>query len=60
MDVDLSAYDFAFPAGTPQAQKIKADNKATTVYVPFSTPMVIASFVLVAGATATHDRVRML
>jgi hypothetical protein len=42
--VDLSEYDFAFPAGTPQAQKIKADQKAAAVYVPFSTPMVIASF----------------
>lgn len=42
--VDLSKYDFAFPAGTPQAQKIKTDRKAKTVYVPFSTPMAIASF----------------
>jgi len=52
--VDLSAYDdFAFPAGTPQAQKIKADNKATTVYVPFSTPMVIASFEPIAKILQT-------
>ncbi|MFZ4718725.1 MAG: hypothetical protein ACOYMR_04835, partial [Ilumatobacteraceae bacterium] len=51
--VDLSKYDFAFPAGTPQAQKIKVDNKAATVYVPFSTPMAIASFEPIAKILAT-------
>jgi hypothetical protein len=42
--VDLSHYDFAFPAGVPAAEKIKRDHKATTTYVPFYTPMAIASF----------------
>jgi hypothetical protein len=42
--VDLSKYDFAFPAGIPAAQKIKADRKAKTVYSPFYTPMAIATF----------------
>jgi hypothetical protein len=51
--VDLSKYDFAFPAGTPQAQKIKVDHKAKTVYVPFSTPMAIASFAPIAKILAT-------
>jgi hypothetical protein len=51
--VDLSKYDFAFPAGTPQAQKIKADHKAATVYVPFSTPMAIASFEPIAKLLQT-------
>src|SRR5262245_55766991 len=59
LSVDLSQYDFAFPAGTPQAQKIKADHKAKTVYVPFSTPMVIGSFqpiaTILAGAGVVHD-----
>ena len=50
--VDLSKYDFAFPAGTPQAQKIKADRKAKTVYVPFSTPMAIASFTQITKVLA--------
>jgi hypothetical protein len=50
--VDLSKYDFAFPAGTPQAQKIKVDNKAATVYVPFSTPMALASFEPIAKILA--------
>src|SRR4029077_2723609 len=42
--VDLSKYDFAFPAGTPQAERIRRDHKAARVYVPFSTPMAIATF----------------
>ncbi|MEI6403370.1 MAG: hypothetical protein WCP59_14425 [Actinomycetota bacterium] len=51
--VDLSKYDFAFPAGTPQAQKIKNDRKATAIYVPFSTPMTIATFEPIARLLAT-------
>jgi hypothetical protein len=46
--VDLSKYDFAFPAGTPQALKIRADRKITNSYVPFFTPMAIATFTPIA------------
>lgn len=46
--VDLSKYDFAFPAGVPQANKIKADHKAKATYSPFYTPMAIASFKSIA------------
>src|SRR5262249_31358250 len=42
--VDLSKYDFAFPAGTPQADEIKSKQHARAVYAPFSTPLTIASF----------------
>jgi hypothetical protein len=42
--VDLSRYDFAFPAGVPAAEKIKADHKASATYSPFYTPMAVASF----------------
>jgi hypothetical protein len=42
--VDLSKYDFAFPAGVPAAQKIRTDRKAKTSYSPFYTPMAIATF----------------
>src|ERR671924_611870 len=42
--VDLSKYDFAFPAGVPAALKIKSDRKAKTTYSPFSTPMAIGTF----------------
>ena len=41
---ELSKYDFAFPAGEPQANKIKADRKITQLYQPFFTPMAIATF----------------
>lgn len=46
--VDLSKYDFAFPAGTPAALKIRNDRKITTSYVPFFTPMAIATFTPIA------------
>ena len=42
--VDLSKYDFAFPAGVPAAAKIQLDHKAKTLYSPFYTPMAIATF----------------
>ena len=42
--VDLSKYDFAFPAGSPSAQKIKSDHRVPTTYAPFFTPMAIATF----------------
>jgi hypothetical protein len=46
--LDLSKYDFAFPAGTPQAQKIQSDRHITNSYVPFFTPMAIASYTDIA------------
>jgi len=46
--VDLSKYDFAFPAGTPAALKIRTDRGITTSYVPFFTPMAIATFTPIA------------
>jgi hypothetical protein len=42
--VDLSRYDFAFPAGEPAAVKIQKDHHATATYIPFYTPMAIATF----------------
>jgi len=42
--VDLSKYDFAFPAGVPAAEKIRRDRKVTTSYSPFFTPMAVATF----------------
>ena len=41
---DLSKYDFAFPAGAPQGQAIKQARHARAAYVPFFTPMAIATF----------------
>jgi hypothetical protein len=57
--VDLSKYDFAFPAGVPAATKIKSDHKAKTLYSPFYTPMAIATFKpivqLLIGAKVAKD-----
>lgn len=46
--VDLSKYDFAFPAGEPAGIKIQQDHHARATYVPFFTPMAIASFKTIA------------
>jgi hypothetical protein len=57
---DLSKYDFAFPAGAPAAQKIRTDRRITASYVPFFTPMAVATFApivqLLAKAGVAHDR----
>src|ERR1700674_2371738 len=42
--VDLSKYDFAFPGGEPAGIKIAQPRHAKATYVPFFTPMAIASF----------------
>jgi hypothetical protein len=42
--LDLTHYDFAFPAGVPAAEKIRLARKVNTSYSPFYTPMAIASF----------------
>jgi hypothetical protein len=42
--MDLSKVDFAFPAGAPAGQKIKADHPGSTVYQPFYTPMAVATW----------------
>jgi hypothetical protein len=51
--VDLSHYDFAFPAGVPAAEKIRRDRKVNTSYSPFYTPMAIASFKPIAQLLAS-------
>ena len=61
--VDLSKYDFAFPAGEPAAVKIQKDHKAKATYIPFYTPMAIATFKVVVdllkplGVVSTTDGV---
>ena len=51
--VDLSKYDFAFPAGEPAGIKIQQDHHARATYVPFFTPMAIASFKSIAELLKT-------
>ena len=41
---DLSAIDFVFPAGVPAAEKIRRDHEGTQSFVPFYTPMAIATW----------------
>jgi len=58
--LDLSHYDFAFPAGAPAAEKIRLARHVNTSYSPFYTPMAIASFRpiadLLAGAGVAKDQ----
>jgi hypothetical protein len=41
---DLSKEDFAFPAGVPAAEKIRRDHSTSKAFVPFYTPMAIATW----------------
>ena len=41
---DLSKEDFAFPAGVPAAEKIRRDHAGSNAFVPFFTPMAIATW----------------
>lgn len=41
---DLSGDDFAFPAGVPAAEKIRKDHVGSQAFVPFYTPMAIATW----------------
>ncbi len=41
---DLSTDDFAFPAGVPAAEKIRTDHAGSQSFVPFYTPMAIATW----------------
>ncbi|WP_250281170.1 MULTISPECIES: hypothetical protein [unclassified Frankia] len=45
---DLSGFDLAFPADAPQADRIRRDRGISASYVPFFTPMAIATFAPVA------------
>jgi hypothetical protein len=54
---NASAYDFGFPSGAPAAAALKQAAKAPSVYTPFYTPMVLASWrpiadILVANGIA--------
>lgn len=47
--VNLSQYDFAFPAGSPQGDKIAKDRHVARTYAPFFSPMAIATFKPIAA-----------
>ncbi|MGV3681277.1 MAG: hypothetical protein ACO1PM_16365 [Acidovorax sp.] len=57
---DAKAYDFGFPSGAPAAAQLRAAAKAGTVFNPFYTPMVLASWrpiadILVANGIAQRQ-----
>jgi hypothetical protein len=54
---DAKRYDFGFPSGAPAGMQLKQTAKASVVYTPFYTPIVIASWrpiaeILVANGLA--------
>ncbi len=57
---NLTGQDFAFPAGVPAAQKVRTDHPGSTSYVPFYTPMAIATWKpivdLLTQAGVIHQR----
>ena len=63
---DLSSQDFAFPAGVPAAEKIRRDHAGSKAFVPFYTPMAIASWrpivdlLTTAGVVHTTGEVTVL
>jgi hypothetical protein len=57
---DASKYDFGFPSGAPAAAELRQRAKASNIYNPFYTPMVLASWrpiaeILVANGVAERD-----
>lgn len=46
--VDLEDYDFAFTGGAPAAAKLQKERRITTSYIPFFSPMAVASFTRIA------------
>ena len=57
---DAAKYDFGFPSGAPAAVQLRQQAKATNVYNPFYTPMVIASWrpiadILIANGIAERQ-----
>ncbi len=57
---DAKTYDFGFPSGAPAAQQLQRAAKASSVYNPFYTPIVFASWkpiadILVANGIATRQ-----
>ncbi|WP_239379841.1 hypothetical protein [Frankia sp. CIT1] len=52
---DLSGFDLAFPADAPQADRIRHDRKINASYVPFFTPMAIATFAPIATLLTAAD-----
>jgi hypothetical protein len=50
---DLANVDFAFPAGVPAAEKIRRDHAGSKAFVPFYTPMAIATWTPIVDLLST-------
>lgn len=57
-DVDVSQYDFVFPAGVPGAEKIRREHGISRSFDVFFTPMAIASWRDIAEVLETNEIVR--
>ncbi|WP_405160910.1 hypothetical protein OG203_31665 [Nocardia sp. NBC_01499] len=50
--VDLGKYDFAFPSSEQAAERIQRQRNVSAKYIPFSSPMAIATFTPIADLLA--------
>ncbi|WP_338767314.1 hypothetical protein V7968_01420 [Nocardia vulneris] len=50
--VDLAKYDFAFPSSEQAAERIQRQRNVSTKYIPFSSPLAIATFTPIAELLA--------
>lgn len=50
--VDLAKYDFAFPSSEQAAERIQRQRNVSTKYIPFSSPLAIATFTPIADLLA--------
>ncbi len=54
----LKDYDFAFPSGSPAAEKIKREAGVNKAYEVFFTPMAVASWKMIAGILEANGIVK--
>ena len=54
----LKDYDFAFPSGSPAAEKIKREAGVNKAYEVFFTPMAVASWKVIAGILEANGIVK--
>jgi hypothetical protein len=56
---DAARYDFGFPSGAPAAAELKAAAKASETFVPFYTPIVLASWKPIAQILIANGMVEL-
>ena len=58
LNYDPQQYDFGFPAGAPAAAQLQAQARAATVYNPFYTPVIMASWRPIAEILVANNIAR--